>query len=329
MKSEKIKGVNLGGWLVLEHWITPSLFKGAKAQDEYSLCLELGDQKDKVIKQHRDNFVTKKDFKWIADNDLNAVRLPVGHWLFGGHEPYVESAEYVQRALDWAKEYKLKVLLDLHSAPGSQNGYDHSGRTGQMEWATNAKNITATIEIIRQLAKEFGRHQALWGIETLNEPHRDIPISIVQDYFRKAYKVIREHTADRVRVVFHDSYRPAAEWEDFLKEKAFTNVLLDMHLYQIHSEADKKLTFEEHLAKALKWKRRIDAFGPEKVLIGEWSAALSGTYDAMPAVSGRWARHLYSEAQKYAFAETAGWFYWNYKTEKNNDWNFYTAGLHL
>ena len=38
--KEKLKGVNLGGWLVLEKWITPSLFDGTNAVDEFHLHKE-------------------------------------------------------------------------------------------------------------------------------------------------------------------------------------------------------------------------------------------------------------------------------------------------
>jgi len=32
-----IRGVNLGGWLVLEKWITPALFAGTSAEDKAHL----------------------------------------------------------------------------------------------------------------------------------------------------------------------------------------------------------------------------------------------------------------------------------------------------
>ena len=32
-----IKGVNLGNWLVLEKWMSPALFEGTDAEDEYWL----------------------------------------------------------------------------------------------------------------------------------------------------------------------------------------------------------------------------------------------------------------------------------------------------
>lgn len=36
-----IKGVNLGNWLVLEKWMSPALFEGTTAEDEYYLPRQL------------------------------------------------------------------------------------------------------------------------------------------------------------------------------------------------------------------------------------------------------------------------------------------------
>ena len=59
-KIDKIKGVNLGGWLVLEKWMTPELFDGTEAEDEYHLLLELGDKAESIIKKHRDTFYYRR-----------------------------------------------------------------------------------------------------------------------------------------------------------------------------------------------------------------------------------------------------------------------------
>ncbi len=44
---------------------------------------------------------------------------------------------YLKRLLQWADEIGLKILLDLHGAPGSQNGFDNSGRRGDVHWYAN------------------------------------------------------------------------------------------------------------------------------------------------------------------------------------------------
>jgi glucan 1,3-beta-glucosidase len=56
---------------------------------------------------------------------LNHVRLPIGYWAFevGPGEPYISGQQaYIQKAITWATKYNLKVIVDLHGAPGSQNG---------------------------------------------------------------------------------------------------------------------------------------------------------------------------------------------------------------
>ena len=62
-------------------------------------------------------------------NRLNHVRIPIGYWAYdvGPGEPYFQGQrEYLGKAIGWAKEYGIKVIVDLHGAPGSQNGYAQS-----------------------------------------------------------------------------------------------------------------------------------------------------------------------------------------------------------
>lgn len=37
---------------------------------------------------------------------------------------------YFLKALTWARKYGLRVNVDLHAVPGSQNGYNHSSKQG-------------------------------------------------------------------------------------------------------------------------------------------------------------------------------------------------------
>lgn len=56
---------------------------------------------------------------------LNHVRIPIGYWAFevGSGEPYIQGQlPYLQKAVGWARNHGLKVIIDLHGAPGSQNG---------------------------------------------------------------------------------------------------------------------------------------------------------------------------------------------------------------
>lgn len=106
---DKIRGVNLGNWLVLEKWMHPALFEGTSAEDEDELCRQL--PREELVKRltaHRDSYITKEDFSYIRSCGLNTVRIPVPHFIFGDDpvycEPYVPCIEYLDRAFGWAEE---------------------------------------------------------------------------------------------------------------------------------------------------------------------------------------------------------------------------------
>jgi len=188
--------------------MTPSLFAGSAAADEFSWCQQLGPQAAKQLQRHRDTFITEADFTWIADHGLNAVRLPVGYWCYGDEPPYIGCLEYIDRAFSWAKKHKLGILLDLHGAPGSQNGHDHSGHIGSKDWGKPA-NVEKTLHILEKLAERYGKHPALIGIELLNEPSIRLGKRHLRKFYETAEALIRPRCADSVAIVFHDAFRSA------------------------------------------------------------------------------------------------------------------------
>lgn len=87
---------------------------------------------------------------------LNHVRLPIGYWAFevGPGEPYIQGQlPYLQKAITWAENNNLKLIVDLHGAPGSQNGFDNSGqRMSTPKWHSNSTNVARTNAIIKTIA---------------------------------------------------------------------------------------------------------------------------------------------------------------------------------
>jgi glucan 1,3-beta-glucosidase len=116
--GQKVRGVNLGGWLLLEPWITPSMFEGIDAVDECTLTQVLGkDAAYEKLSQHWNTFITQDDFNQIAAAGMNHVRIPIGYWsvIPIDGEPFVQGAyEKYAEALDWAAGAGLKVMIDLH-----------------------------------------------------------------------------------------------------------------------------------------------------------------------------------------------------------------------
>ena len=76
--SEKVRGVNIGGWLVTEPWITPSLFDNTGNDaivDEWTFC-EAQDRgtAESTLQNHWNTWITESDFAAIAA--AGSVRAP-------------------------------------------------------------------------------------------------------------------------------------------------------------------------------------------------------------------------------------------------------------
>ena len=102
--------------------------------DEYTYTQALGkDEAYRRLSQHWNSWITQDDFYQIAGAGLNHVRIPIGYWAVAPlpGDPYVQGqVSVLDKAIGWARAAGLKVMLDLHGAPGSQNEFDNSGRLG-------------------------------------------------------------------------------------------------------------------------------------------------------------------------------------------------------
>ena len=333
------RGVNLGGWLVLEKWMTPSLFAGLDATDETTWCAELGHAATARLRRHWDTFITRDDFAWLASIGLNAVRIPLGHWIFGPPYPYHQKygadpypfvtggIEVLDRVLDWAAEYSLRAVLDLHAAPGCQNGFDNGGIKDVCEWHTRDEYLAHSVEVLGRLAERYRSATALHAIEVLNEPRWDVPTALLESYYARAYEAIRAHCPpSRVAVVFHDGFRPHGEFRGFFRRPQLANVLFDVHRYQCFDRADLSLDIHGHLHKAgTLWREEADAIQRElgvPAIAGEWSLGLDLKAVSLDALQEDIALRAYAAAQMLAFEHYRGWFFWSYRTETKPAWCF-------
>jgi glucan 1,3-beta-glucosidase len=65
--SNKVRGVNTGGWFVLEPWISPSLFQGNDAIDEYTMVAAIGKEAaQSKLRDHWNSWITQDDFNQMA-----------------------------------------------------------------------------------------------------------------------------------------------------------------------------------------------------------------------------------------------------------------------
>ncbi len=350
--SARLHGVNLGSWLLLEKWMAPSLFNGLAATDETTWCAELGSDAAPRLRAHWENFVTRDDFVWLARAGINTVRIPFGHWIFGppypyhskyGDNPYpfVEGGiEVLDRAFEWAAELDIRIILDLHAAPGCQNGFDNGGIKDVIEWHTSEAYIAYSVDVLGRLAERYRSASALFGIQLLNEPRWDVPTDILKAYYLRAYDAIRAHCPpERAAVIFHDGFRSHREYLGFMQPPQYQNVIYDIHRYQCFDRAEIEMDIYGHMDKAgHQWRQEAGDIRRElglPTIVGEWSLGLDlevvslwaeGPFDhalkGMNTFQQNVAYRAYAAAQLLAFEHHHGWFFWSYRTETTPEWCF-------
>ncbi len=257
----KVKGVNFGNWLVLEKWMSPALFAGTDAEDEYYLPRKLPREVYEArIRMHRAEFISERDFVTVKAMGLDTVRIPVPYFIFGDREPFIGCVEELDHAFAWAEKYGLQILIDLHTAPGSQNGFDNGGLSGVCKWAQQPQEVEFVLTVLERLAQRYGSRPGLWGIEILNEPvteemwellnvekryppadpemakgTKPISLDFLKKFYLEAYDRLRAFLPEEKCVVIHDAFQITA-WKDFMREEKYVNVVLDTHQYLMMAE---------------------------------------------------------------------------------------------
>lgn len=362
-----IRGVNIGGLFVLERWIVPDFvdwgdssqiydqYTFSKNCEKFHICDKLYD--------HWNEFYDQNDFFEMKKAGLNTVRIPVGHWYFseisGFYDgPYIRpnisiyaNNHPITRIINYAKNANLYVILDLHTAPGSQNGFDNSGEQthdpqpdhwGQ-HWIYNTYYVNSTVNTniamvqYIEYIKNINNIDNIIMIELLNEPWQDIDISLVKAYYYESMYKIR--LISDIPILLHDSFR-GLQWNTLLKNFPFENVYFDTHSYQCFSLGDvasntydaDKLKMYVHLMEtcALNNMLHYETCTTLPTLVGEWSIAID---DCMPYLNARFQNvgqcdRLYMRInstywkEKYRdfaykqmsiFENELGWTFWTWK----------------
>lgn len=254
-----VRGVNLGGWLSLEPFITPSLFNtyqaGMNIVDEYTLTQHLGPQAAQTLEKHYATFVTEQTFADIQAAGLDHVRIPYSYWAITTYpgDPYVPkiSWRYLLRGIEYARKYGLRVNLDLHALPGSQNGWNHSGRQGSVGWLNGtdgALNAQRSLDLHNQISTFFAQSRydkvvTFYGL--VNEPRMtQLPVADVLSWTTSAIQTVRQNGIKQT-ISFADGFLGLPNWQG--KLQGIPGLVLDAHQYVIFNQAQIAFTHQNKI----------------------------------------------------------------------------------
>lgn len=316
-----LKGVNLGGWLMMEGYL---LHAPNRPEQRFrrEFAAAMGKKAlDDFDRSFRENFITEKDIAGIRRLGFNCVRVPF-HYRVVEKAPYVYGAEglsYLDRIMRWAKKYKIWVILDLHAAPGAQNHDWHSDSAGQARLWRSKTYQERTFALWEFVAGRYKNEEGVAGYDLLNESVVGDPRPL-NGFYKALIKRIR--AVDKNHILFVEGNRWATDIE-CLEEFDDDNYALSIHSYEpseftfnlvpqlVYPYKEKgracsKAALKEHLSRYahLSQERRLPIFA------GEFGVNYrGGNYG-----EGRWLADMLECFKDFGFH----WTYWTYKAVKNS-----------
>ena len=335
----EIKGINYGNLFIAEGWMTVNSIGAAYNDDgsfksvnkegvveEYEEIYQ--EEMDAIfaerftleeIDQLNDAFFnaycTPADFKLISDTGLNTIRLPVYYRTFlttemrysvtdeelcaMNFEDIELNFEKVDLFMEYAKEYGLKVILDMHGVMGGQSGYEHCG-TPDMDFWDTEEYLEFMSDLWRAIANHYVTERSdlastILAYDLVNEPTKRNEAGtgrLQWDGMDRLYDAIREvdpHHVISIEGVWYPNCLPDPA------EYGWENVLYQYHFYNWNH--DKGVSNEMFYTLMFSLYTQSDYDVPK--LVGEFN--FFGNKDA-------WSKYLvqYDELGW-------GWTIWSYK----------------
>jgi len=342
--------------------MTPRLFQefqdeyGDNIIDEYTLAENMPHNLYRVrMAEHWNTFYTKEDLEKFANSGISHIRIPVGYWFWQVEEeepfpaPILDSSDeasglfYLKRFLMWMSELGLMANIDLHGAPGSQNGFDNSGRAGQPHWVdwgqvNRTKNIIRMISMTMKDWIDEGSisEETIDTFCVLNEPagwYPSIWNACRLDYYPASYHIIREFFSPKTSVNIQQAFRTGWQFDNLMTEPEFENVAVDMHTYQCFGAYWDSIHVDTPEGRAVHYDTSC-AYAQDvsaryhRTFSGEWSLGHAGPWDWEDPEYLEFLRLWFlSQIDAYEYSDSGyGWYFWAGKIQEGSqEWNY----LHL
>jgi len=335
----------------LEQFLNPSFFQqlnDSRVGSEWQFVQYYGNNSQKIdlLRNHWNEWIQEEDIKKLGDIGFTHVRIPIGYWAMMTQEELDSSNEYyitgqwpvLTRCVQWLKKYNIKAIIDLHGAPGSQNGWDNSGQL--LPWLSppgwgQGDTVNRTIDILERLAinilgleSNTNTSEVVVGLELLNEAFSwgiQGGLDTVKDYYLRAYPVVRRHLApEKYMIIIEQAFSPFG-WIGFMNTSEYSNVVLDLHIYQCFDDGLRRASYSTHLDVTCEAHKNIVDSQTLPTVVGEWAVAFKmesaiANHEPYPNQEQIEFMTQFALVQMEVFGSH---FFWNFKTESAPMWDYF------
>lgn len=332
-----LRGTNAGGYLLQEFWMCPTKY----SYGSYTVTCEMDIYKTltarfgeaamrELIGVYQDSYWTEADFDNCKALGMNCIRLPFWYMNFVDF-----NGNYINNAfsrIDWFLEQAGKrgmyVILDMHGAPGSQNGSDHSGVDGgnskeaasQFFYGNNAwANQQLYYDLWYKIAQRYKDNPVVAGYDLLNEPYctyrynASLPENTLHtqlwDIYNNAYNVIR--SVDQNHIIIME-----ATWDPWdlpdPSRYGWSNVMYEYHNY-LYDDYD-----NSNGGQIANMQKKIDSIKKQNYNVPSYM----GEFCYMNNTNA------WQQGVKLLNDSGIHWTTWTYKvTGSNNNWGLYNQNI--
>ena len=250
----QLKGVNLGGWFIMENYMTP-IDAGGTYTDMHGMMGELDSRfgvstEQSLLKTYQQNWVTASDLNNIQAAGLNVVRIPIWWGMFFPLSSQSESTfrsdsfSVLDPIINDCASRGVYVILDMHGALGSQSGSEDTGHANDGgpngTYFSSSSDQSLTLWLWEQIASHyssanFANYATIAAFDLLNEPTGGTTTQVVSAY-DSLYTGIR--SVDSSRMLIMETISSSSwNWNNLPSPSSqrWSNVVYSTHMYACSS----------------------------------------------------------------------------------------------
>lgn len=249
-KEILLRGMGLGGWFLPEGYMWKLYSACDRPRRLERLVADLAGEEfaQRFWDQYLDNYISREDIRWIAEQGFNSVRVPLNARTLasirdGEVALDADTVARLDALVRWCREYGIYAILDMHGAPGGQTGANIDDSERDLpELFMDARYQDELVEIWRLLAMRFSGEPAIAGYDLLNEPLAPTHIAhapLVLPLYERLVRAIRK--VDTRHMLILEGVHWATDWsifEPLADKKIDENCVLQFHKYW--SEPDRE-----------------------------------------------------------------------------------------
>lgn len=212
----KLRGVNIGGWLLMENFITG--YAANETHMRQTVGEVLGeDRADTFFERLLTGFFAEQDAAFLGREGFNSVRINVNYrHLESDARPFeiIESGfRHIDRAIELCAANGIYSMIDLHSHPGHQNQDWHSDNRTHVDGFWDHPHFQdRTVNIWEAIADRYRDNPWVSGYNLMNEPADSTGVRVAAFYERIVAAVKK---VDPNHLIFLDGNTYSVDWSIF------------------------------------------------------------------------------------------------------------------